>query len=303
MPYDHPASRLAVVDIGSNSVRMVIYDISHNPPIQVFNEKVFCALGRDLGRTGMLSPEGKREALKALKAYTLITDIQKIPHGQLIAVGTAALRDAGDGREFINEVYKQTGLKIRIISGDEEARYAAHGVMMFAPDADGVAADFGGGSLEFARVSKHQILDTTSLPLGAYRVEAHGEKADEIIAQACHDVFDRFGNCTALYAIGGSWRALAGAYMIGIGEQHPLQGYRVNSQAMADFCAKIAFMDVELIRQMFRMEGHRAALAPVAAKTLASVLNTLKPQYFVVSLAGVRDGLVHEYLSLKGKKV
>lgn len=141
MPRQLGENGFAVIDIGSNSVRMVIYDVSVCPPYQVFNEKVYCALGRDLATTGRLNPDGVKAALKALQAYQLIARSQSV--GRIRTVATAAIRDAEDGDDFIRMVRDIAGLSIRVLSGAEEAQYAAEGVLAFDPMADGVVADFG----------------------------------------------------------------------------------------------------------------------------------------------------------------
>lgn len=294
MPYTMAQNQLGVIDIGSNSVRMVIYDMDHHPPVKNFNEKVICALGRDLGVTGRLNDEATESAFKALLAYKLLSEVYKVK--DLEVVGTAALRDATDGPAFIQKVRDEIGLSIRIISGDEEATYAAHGVLMFDRNADGVVADFGGGSLELARIHSNQVHDTISLPLGAYRVLSMGEEAPQRVSSILSPLGSRFGHLKALYAIGGSWRVLASAYMKHTGRKSDLQGYTIPRDEMIQFCNEISRMDADTVAKTYRMESHQAKLAFVASRTLALVLHELQPESFVVSTAGVRDGVAHEFL-------
>ncbi len=299
MPYRSQNSghspSVAVIDIGSNSSRMVVYDTNYTPPHITFNEKLFCALGRDLGSTGRLSPEGVVAALKSLKAYSLIADVQKLPH--ILVVGTAALRDATDGKEFIAQVKEQTGLDIRVISGDEEATYAARGVLMLDPLADGVVADFGGGSLELARISSGQVLATVSLPLGAYRVEAMGDMAQDKISGVLKAQLSIF--CGGrLYGIGGSWRSLCKMYGEYSGE---ISGI-ISSQAMVKFCQFIETQTPDTLQKQFRIEVPRARLAPIAAFVLRNLVQTMAYNEVTSSTAGVRDGLIHEFLSTPPEK-
>jgi len=277
MPYQTTHPSLGVIDIGSNSVRMVVYDTAHHPPEKIFNEKVICPLGRDLGTTGRLNPDAVSSAYKALEAYKILSELYHVV--SLEVVGTAALRDATDGPDFIKRIKDEVGLTIRIISGDEEASYAARGVLMFAPDADGVVADFGGGSLELARIYKDTVHDTVSLPMGAYRVQAMGENARGNIANFLNPLKTRFGNLDNLYAIGGSWRVLALAHMRVNGLKGDIQG-----------------LDEQSIVNTYRMESHQARLSGIAAFTLESVLSDLGIRQFIVSTAGVRDGVAHEFL-------
>lgn len=299
MPYQSAHRSLGVIDIGSNSVRMVVYDTAHNPPEKIFNEKVICPLGRDLGTTGLLNPDAVEVAFKALQAYKILSDIYHT--SSLQVVGTAALRDAANGPDFIRRAQSELGLTIRIISGDEEAGYAARGVLMFAPDADGVVADFGGGSLELARIYEDRVHDTISLPMGAYRVQAMGDAARENISGFLLPLKSRFGNLDHLYAIGGSWRILALAYMRSQGVKTELQGYMIPTPVVIEFCKHIRGLDEVTIANNYRMESHQAKLSGIAAFTLESVLSDLNIRNFVVSTAGVRDGVAHEFL-LSGAK-
>lgn len=293
-PYQLKHKSLAVIDIGSNSVRMVVYDTAHNPPEKIFNEKVICPLGRDLGITGKLNPDAVDAAFKALQAYKLLSEIYHA--SSLLVVGTAALRDATDGQDFISRVQSEIGISIRILSGDVEASYAARGVLMFDSVADGVVADFGGGSLELARISKDKIHDTISLPMGAYRVLAMADTATETITEFLTPLLHRFGGLENIYAIGGSWRLLALCYMRSLGKSQELQGYVIPTPAMIEFCKHIESIDEDQIITDYRMESHQAKLSHVAAFTLRNVLYILQPKFFVVSTAGVRDGVAHEFL-------
>jgi len=299
MPYQNPHRTLGVIDIGSNSVRMVVYDTTHRPPDKIFNEKIICPLGRDLGITGRLNPDSIDSAYKSLQAYKLLSEIYDVM--SLEVVGTAALRDALDSSEFIKRVHSEIGLSIRILSGDEEASYAARGVLMFDSLADGVVADFGGGSLEFARIYDNKTHDTISLPMGAYRVQAMGDAARQNISAVLLPLRNRFGHLKALYAIGGSWRVLALAYMRGVGQKIDLQGYTIKAQDMIDFCNHIRMLDEEAIINTYRIETHQARMCGISAFTLEATLTDLAPQNFVVSTAGIRDGVAHEFLLMNTK--
>jgi exopolyphosphatase / guanosine-5'-triphosphate,3'-diphosphate pyrophosphatase len=298
-PHQLEQTPLAVIDIGSNSVRMVVYDTAHHPPEKIFNEKVICPLGRDLSLTGKLNPDAAHSAFKALQAYKLLSELYHTT--SLLVVGTAALRDASDGMEFIHRVQSEIGIAIRVLSGDEEAGYAARGVLMFDPSADGVVADFGGGSLELARIYGDKTHDTISLPMGAYRVLAMGDRGAENISDFLNPISGRFGNLKNLYAIGGSWRLLALAYMRREQKMQELQGYTISTPVMIQFCKHILTLDEQTMIREYRMEEHQAKLSHVAAFTLKTVLELLYPNAFIVSTAGVRDGVAHEFLLSQAK--
>ncbi|MBL8637474.1 MAG: hypothetical protein JNN09_03140 [Alphaproteobacteria bacterium] len=284
-----------VVDIGSNSVRRVVFDVSHVPAIELINEKVFCALGRDLSTTGRLSPEGVELARKTLKAYK-----EKMASEGVTAcsvVGTAALRDAEDGSAFLKAVQDETGLEIRIISGDEEARYAAKGVLSLDPHAAGVVADFGGGSLELAVIEAGQVGNALSFPFGVFRARTLGSAARGIMHKAFVESRTQIGSPSSLYGIGGDWRALAKAHKQESGEEdRPLQGYRIDSSDLILFCRKLQNLSPAEIVRLYGMEERRADLMGISALVLETAVMALGVRDMVVSTAGVRDGLLYEYL-------
>lgn len=284
-----------VIDIGSNSVRRVVFDVSHSPAIELSNEKVFCALGRDLSVTGRLSPEGVSLAKKTLKTYK-----EKMASEGVTAcsvVGTAALREAEDGSLFLKDIQDEVGLEIRVISGDEEACYAAKGVLSLDPQASGVVADFGGGSLEFAVIEAGHVGNTLSFPFGVFRAQTLGPAARGIMHKAFVKSKPQIGSPLALYGIGGDWRALAKAHKQESGEaDRPLQGYRIEASSLMLFCRKLQNLSGAEIVRFYGMEERRAGLMGVSALVLETVFMALGPRELVVSTAGVRDGLLYEYL-------
>ncbi|MBA3048064.1 MAG: Ppx/GppA family phosphatase, partial [Brevundimonas sp.] len=157
---------VAAIDIGSNSVRLVLYRLEGRAIWTVFNEKVLAGLGRDLATTGRLSVEGAAQALTALKRFAAV--IEGVQPAHTFVAATAAVREAADGREFCDRVAAETGLRIRVLSGEEEARYAALGVLAGAPQATGVVGDLGGASLELVRLSSTGAGRGVTLPLGPF---------------------------------------------------------------------------------------------------------------------------------------
>ena len=143
----------AVIDIGSNTVRLVIYEGSRRAPETVWNEKVAARLGRDISTTGRIPQEAEDEALAALARYALI--IQDLGIDDVQAVATAAARDAKNGQEFLAKV-AALGLEPRLLSGEEEACISANGALGAFPGAHGVVADLGGGSLELVSIHSNE---------------------------------------------------------------------------------------------------------------------------------------------------
>lgn len=204
---------VAAIDIGSNSVRLVLYRLEGRAIWTVFNEKVLAGLGRDLASTGRLSVEGAAQALTALKRFAAV--IEGVQPAHTFVAATAAVREAEDGRDFCDRVAAETGLRIRVLSGEEEARYAALGVLAGIPHADGVVGDLGGSSLELVRLTKGEVGRGATLPLGPFALtDASGFDADRLRGT----IADRLGTAgdfkaDTLYAVGGALaHAGPGAY-------------------------------------------------------------------------------------------
>ena len=173
--------RIGVIDVGSNSVRLVVFDGMARSPAYFYNEKVLCGLGAGLGETGRLSPEGRVKALAALHRFAALAGRMEL--SGLIAVATAAVREAADGPAFCDQVERETGLQLHVASGSEEARLAAKGVLLGWPEADGLVCDMGGASMELAHLSGGEIRACATSPLGPLQLAdipdpARREKVD-----------------------------------------------------------------------------------------------------------------------------
>src|SRR6185295_7182883 len=156
--------RVGVIDVGSNSVRLVVYDVRGRAMQPRFNEKVLAGLGRGLTSSNKLNEDGVEVAIAALSRFASITRAQQVE--TLHAFATAAVRESKDGKDFVDRVKKETGITLRILSGGDEARYAAEGVLAGSPGVDGVAGDLGGSSLELARLSGGKYDGGSTYPLG-----------------------------------------------------------------------------------------------------------------------------------------
>jgi exopolyphosphatase/guanosine-5'-triphosphate,3'-diphosphate pyrophosphatase len=173
-----------IVDIGSNSVRLVVYRGLARTPLPIFNEKATCALGKGLGETGVLNPEGVEMALRAVRRFAELAMCMGVEKLDLVA--TAAVRDAWDGRKFVRALEQVSGHKVAVLTGEQEAKTAALGVLCGLPDADGMVADLGGGSLELVMVDQGHFGDYATMPLGVLRLS---EGADNNRARAV-DIID-----------------------------------------------------------------------------------------------------------------
>lgn len=287
----------AVIDIGSNSVRLVLYRLEGRAIWTVFNEKVLAGLGRDMATTGRLSEDGAALALTALKRFAALID--GVKPAQTFVAATAAVREAGDGQAFCERVAAETGLVIRVLSGEEEARYAALGVIAGMPLADGVAADLGGSSLELVRIESGRVGRGVTLPLGPFSLASDGPfdpgKLRETIARRLKPAGDY--RTDTLYAVGGAWRTLAQVHM-GHARYplHIVHQYVVEAEEARDIARLIARSSRTSLERWKGLSKKRAETLPHAALVLEGLIDRLELKQIVLSAWGVREGLLFEAL-------
>ena len=169
---------IAVIDIGSNSVRLVVYEGAVRSPTPLFNEKVLCGLGRSVASTGQLGSEAVTRALAALRRFQAICRILRVKN--IRAIATAAVRDAADGTTFIAAAEEACGVAVQVLSGEREAELVAAGIFMGFPDPDGIGGDLGGGSLELIDIDRNRRRASVTLPLGGLRlIDTSGARLEQ----------------------------------------------------------------------------------------------------------------------------
>jgi len=284
-----------IIDIGSNSVRLVVYAGPERIPTPIFNEKVLAGLGAGLDRSDTLPEAGRRKALAALARFRLLLDHMKVRKAQVVA--TAAVRDAADGPEFIREV-ERMGLECRVLSAGQEAELAGEGVISGIPEADGTVGDLGGGSLELVDVADGKTSGGISMPLGVLRLEASaaGEReARKLLRDALKnsDLKERARRRT-FYMVGGSWRALARIDMLSTDFPLPItHQYRIKPGRAKELRKLVRALDPKLSSAA---APARLAASPVAAMLLEMLVDELEPSDLVVSTYGIREGLLYSKL-------
>ncbi len=292
---------IGVIDIGSNSVRLVIYEGAVRAPTPLFNEKVLCGLGRSIATTGRLGDEAVQRALEALVRFRSIARILEVKN--LRAFATAAVRDAADGPEFIVRAEKACGTRIEVLSGEKEAKLVAQGIMMGFMDADGIAGDLGGGSLELIDLAKDKLKHAATLPVGGLRlIDATGAKIDKaqpLVDEAMVSVpWLGEGKGRPFFAVGGSWRALAHLHMEHTGYPlHVTHGYTIPTAEAIAFCEFVrktkklsALSGIESITRA------RREVLPYGALVLERLLKSVEPREVVFSVFGIREGLLFSLL-------
>jgi len=296
-----PVDSVAIIDIGSNSVRLVVYAGSERIPVPIFNEKVLAGLGSKLDQSGRLAQTARDQALAALRRFKLLIKHMKVARTHVLA--TAAIRDAEDGLEFVREI-DRIGFECEVLTAEEEAELAGEGVISGIPDADGTAGDLGGGSLELVDVPQGEPANGISLPLGVLRLEANakGERSarKKLKAALKESGLRSSGRDRTFYMVGGSWRALAQMHMAVTGFPLPAtHHYRMKTSQAAEL-KRLAEIDGEW---MTAIATARRASAPVAAMLLQQVADELEPSELIVSAFGLREGLLFSQLDRRTRQL
>jgi exopolyphosphatase / guanosine-5'-triphosphate,3'-diphosphate pyrophosphatase len=292
---------IAVVDIGSNSVRLVVYERKARTPTMLFNEKVLAGLGRGIAATGRLADDSVKIALGALERFRVLSEHIGVRETYVIA--TAAARDAKNGPEFVAEVEKLIGEPVRILDGNEEAYYSALGVIAGFWKPRGVVGDMGGGSLELVQVAGSKPGKGTTFPLGGLRLQeaADGKisKAQEIAKEslAGYEWPEMEDGDRTFYAVGGTWRSLARLHMFqNKYPLHVMHNYEIPAEEAIAFCQSVQKENLEGVDKAEVVSKQRRTLVPFGAVVLEHILRSMKADKLVVSATGVREGLLHEYL-------
>ncbi len=292
---------VAVVDIGSNSVRLVVYDGLSRAPTPIFNEKSLCAIGHGVATTGELSPAGVERALASLRRFKTLITIMGVE--DVYAIATAAARDAANGPTFIADATAAIGAPVNLLSGRREAELSGFGVISGFHDPDGVVADLGGGSLELIEVEGRKVGKGISLPLGGLSLmdaSDHSLRAAVKIARESLEKVKMLNELRGrtLYAVGGTWRALAKLHM----RQRNyflsvMHGYVIPAREAADFAGLIERVNAEALVAVESVAPARRPLLAYGAVVLDELIRRARPKQVAISAAGLREGLLYERLS------
>jgi len=298
-PRAKPRGPVAVVDIGSNSVRLVIYESETRAAATLHNEKSICAIGRDMVTTGRLHAEGCAMALEALARFKMLADGLNVQVRE--AVATAAARDATNGAEFVRRAEAAWGAPVRVLSGEEEAHLAAQGVVAGIPYADGLVADLGGGSLDMVSVRQGRTGDAFTLPIGPLRLmdssRGDPDKARKLVDEGLSKLHLIGLKDRSLYAVGGIWRSFARVDMDDIHYPlHVLQEYEIPRRRALRLCEILSHQSRKSVERMKIISRRRAESLPYGAIVLERLLLACDLKSVIVSAFGLREGLLYDRL-------
>lgn len=292
--------RIGVIDIGSNSIRFVVYDRLKRSPSAIYNEKVMCQLGKGLSKTGKLNPDGVKMAREAIARYVALARNMEVT--ELDVIATAAVRDASDGQAFSDEMEKKHQLHIDVIGGTREARLGAYGILSSMHQPEGVTGDLGGGSMELVVMEKDGALgERISLPIGPLRLLDECSSIADMekhIKQQLSALSWLPNKPEHFYAIGGSFRTIAQMHMAH--EKYPLHvvhGYSLKTEKLLPFLEAIMHADAETLTKVAGVSSKRIPILPAASVVLKTVLEIMQPRKVAFSASGIREGFLFEKLS------
>nr|WP_314260002.1 Ppx/GppA phosphatase family protein [uncultured Devosia sp.] len=302
------AKPVAVLDIGSNSVRLVVYERHARALTPLYNEKSACALGRGVGQTGRLAEANMAQALDAIKRFALVARMMRV--GKVHVLATSAVRDAANRQEFVDAVEALMETKVNVLSGEQEAHFAALGAVAGIPGFAGIVGDLGGGSLELSSISNGADTNGASFELGVIRLQDDSNGSPPKAASIVRDQMDKAGlgnidKGQSFVAIGGTWRSLAKLHQIVKG--YPLrmvQNYVVPAEDMIDFCNEIiGASSLKGYDGADNVSSSRRELVPFGAAVMAEVLKTGNFADVVFSALGVREGYLYGLLDKREQAI
>ncbi|MBN9549684.1 MAG: exopolyphosphatase, partial [Alphaproteobacteria bacterium] len=297
---------LSIIDIGSNSIRLVVYEGLARSPSLLFNEKMLAGLGRGIVSTGKLDPEAVTRSMEEFRRFRALSDQAGAEHMYVLA--TAAAREAINGPDFIHRAEEVLRTEIRVLTGRQEAYYSALGVISGFHPANGIAGDLGGGSLELIDINREAIGDGITLPLGGLRLQDMAKnslvQAQKIARQElARAKLLKGGQGRAFYAVGGTWRNLARLHMemnnypLGI-----MHHYEISADSAQTFLRQVAKGEVEKVKGIEGVSKNRRSLLPYGAVVLQEIMSAMQPSKIVVSAQGVREGFLYSLLDAEEQK-
>jgi exopolyphosphatase/guanosine-5'-triphosphate,3'-diphosphate pyrophosphatase len=295
-----PGEPVAIVDIGSNSVRLVAYEALTRSPTPTFNEKVLCGLGKGVATTGFLTDDSVAKALAALQRFKVLCRTMRIE--DVTAVATAAVRDAANGPQFLELAERAIGCKIDLLDGQREAQLSALGVLSSIFEPDGVVGDLGGGSLELIDIKQGKVGRGVTLPLGGLSLMDVSERSPKKAMRVVRDALAKAKPLDSLagrtfYAVGGTWRALARLHMRQ--RQYPLNvmhNYVIPSRDALEFAKLVERIEADALLSIEFVSTARRPLLAYGAVVLEEIIRRAAPKEIVMSALGVREGMLYQRL-------
>lgn len=288
-----PSNIMAVVDIGSNSVRLIIYEKQASMLLSIFNEKALCGLAKNLDKTGFLSEETLQNTYKTLHRYFEIIKYWNIARDKIFCFATSAVREAKNGKDIVKFIVKNFACNIQVISGLDEAKLSAIGVINSTHKAVGITADLGGGSLEFAKINQGEVTDLVSFPYGILRINT-GKDEGKIVKNFTEYQLEQKLKNQDLYLVGGSFRAIIKAHIHRI--RYNIKILHNYSAPTAEIVKTLDYIEKIEEKKLVRLNiipENRVAFIKNACFLLRQIISIGVPKNIICSSYGIREGIIY----------
>lgn len=299
----------AVIDLGSNSVRMTISRIRNDGTYDtVAEEKQYVRLSENMGAEKILQPDAIERTIEALKGFKEI--YSKLDHLTIRAVATAAVRQATNQKQFLKRVRSDIGIDLKVISGTREAYYDYVGVSETLPATNGVIIDTGGASTEIILVQNGKVSNLISIPIGSVTLSSKFDLADEVSATEVfkamifvNKIFQsvwwlRNGLNLPIIGLGGSNRTLAkiNSRFNNLLDTNDIHGYQLRDDSINETFEKIISMNREERKKVPGINKERADIIVGGLIPVILLMNYLDSDRIMFSTSGLREGILFERL-------
>lgn len=297
--------KIGIIDLGSNSARLVIVNLFEDGYFMVVDElKESVRLGQDMERDGFLKPQRVAETIKTLKMFKRLCDASGV--NRIIAVATEAVRRAKNQRSFLDEIQTSCGVKLKVLSAEEEATFVYRGVINSMDVPKGVILEIGGGCTKIIYYNRRNMLRFATLPFGAVTLtdqfvteglkpEEQALKMEEFFAEQLETVdwLPEIDPDAQMIGVGGSFRNL---FKINkMVHKYPLDTVHNFTLATEDFFPvydMIKVLDLDKKKKIKGLSAERADILPAALAIIKAFVTRLNFQSFTISGAGLREGIM-----------
>ena len=300
--------RIAIIDIGSNSARLVISHIYKNGAYNmVYNQKEALRLSQKVDGQNLLTEEAFTSTIDTMRSFAHMCKIYQAD--KTIAVATAAIRNASNGGELVAKVAELTGIQLHIISGNTEAYISYLGVINTLDVKNGIIFDLGGGSTELILFKNRKILESVSLPLGAVNTTSMFNIRNEMPSNVYNDlnafIMSRLSqypwlkqNNLPLIGVGGTARTVA--KIIQRAKKYPatkIHNYAYPVQTFRSFFNKLRLTNLEQRKKISGLSSERSDIILAGSSIISCLLEATGAKKLITSGCGLREGLFYDYYS------
>ena len=293
--------RIAIIDIGSDTVRFQIFENFKDNQVAIFNKKITCGLGKDLIKNNKLNKDSIKKAMNALYYIKELIDSSNIKNYEIFA--TEAVRVAKNRDAFIADAENILKKKIHVLTGDEEAKFSAMGCIVGLKKSNGLVADLGGGSLELAEVKKKEIMNTLSLPLGVHRAKSKNNKIiDKFKSSLQNTEWLNENKFKRVILTGGTWRALVKLYFDKY--NYPLKvihHFKPDFDNFVLMLEEVSNFKKKDLLQYSLITKDKTPFIRYAAKVALEIINKVSAKQVVISYTAIREGYISDKIKLNYK--